>query len=121
MQAIVELIPQGPKDEAHLVPGAVAQRVPIHVAAGEVDGAGIVLVLLHMVTDPLQHLHLGPEVWELAEPLRLVCREGEQGSGQGGHASTMCLVWAAMATAHLVWSSAILWDTASPSLGEVRD
>lgn len=74
MQAVIQLIPQWPKDEAHLVPGAVAERVPIHVAAGEVNGAGIVLVLLHMVADPLQNLHLGPEVWELTEPLRLVCK-----------------------------------------------
>jgi len=73
VQAVIELVPQGPEDEAHLVPAAVAERVPVHVAAREVDGAGVVLVLLHVVADPLQHLHLGPEVRELAEPLRLVC------------------------------------------------
>lgn len=74
VQAVIELVPQGPEDEAHLLPGAVAERMPVHIAAGEVDGAGIVLVLLHVVADPLQHLHLGPEVWELTEPLRLVCK-----------------------------------------------
>lgn len=79
MQAVIEFVPQGPKDEAHLVPGAVAECVPIHVAAGEVDGAGIVLVLLHVVADPLQHLHLGPEVRELTEPLWLVCKGWKAG------------------------------------------
>lgn len=83
MQAVVELIPQGPKDEAHLVPAAVAQRVPVHVAAGEVDGAGVVLVLLHVVADPLQHLHLGPEVGELAEPLGFVCKGWRAGLRAG--------------------------------------
>lgn len=74
MQAVIELVAQRPEDEAHLVPAAVAERMPVHVAAGEVDGAGVILVLLHMVADPLQHLHLGPEVRELTEPLWLVCK-----------------------------------------------
>lgn len=74
VQAVVELVPQGPEDVAHLVAAAVAQRVPVHVAAGEVDDAGVVLVLLHVVADPLQHLHLGPEVRELTEPLWRFCK-----------------------------------------------
>lgn len=93
VQAVIELIPQGPKDEAHLVPAAVAQRVPVHVAAGEVDGAGVVLVLLHVVADPLQHLHLGPEVGELAEPLGFVCKGWRAGLRAGLRAVPAPCAW----------------------------
>lgn len=82
MEAGVELVPEWPENEPQLLRRAVAERVAVHVAAGEVDGAGVVLVLLHVVADPLQHLRLAPEVRELAEPRRLLCW-GERSRAQG--------------------------------------
>lgn len=118
MQAVIELIPQGPKDEAHLVPGAVAECVPIHVAAGEVDGAGIILVLLYMVADPLQHLHLGPEVWELTEPLRLVCKGQREGlRGRAAVPRVGCQLQLGTGSSPMV----IMRGTAGPVLGGLWD
>lgn len=70
----VELVPQGPEDQAQLLRGAAAERSPVHVTAREVNGAGVILVLLHLVADPVQDLGLGPELGLLSQPAGLLCK-----------------------------------------------
>lgn len=70
----MELVSQRPKDYSQLLQRTVAEGGAVHVAAREVDGTGIILVLLHLVADPIQYLGLRPELGPLSGPACLLCK-----------------------------------------------
>lgn len=75
MQAIIQFIAKRPKDDSQLVPCILTKCIAIHVAAGKINDTGIVLVLLHVVADPLQYLRPTPTMGHLSIPGGFACRE----------------------------------------------